>query len=297
VAGRTAAALALSAVAVTATALSVSAQSLARLTVQSFVLSTDNPRPRLDVPFHLIVTLHVRERVTQIANLELPMLADLELLGDERETVSGTNGTQYRETITVVAHRAGPIAIAPATLQAIDARDGKPKQWYTNGLTLSLTGVSAPVLRHEAGEILGVLWRALRVLLWVLGIACLVAIVALLMRRRARRPGPPAPPMPESAPAPLQRSPREQVADALTVLRAERTRGAAIAVRGAVWRMLGASDGETLGDVLKRRQASDPMLRDLLIALERSAFTYDDDLRGAIDDACSALQRYAESLP
>jgi hypothetical protein len=124
VAGRTAAALALSAVAVTATALSVSAQSLARLTVQSFVLSTDNPRPRLDVPFHLIVTLHVRERVTQIANLELPMLADLELLGDERETVSGTNGTQYRETITVVAHRAGPIAIAPATLQAIDARDG-----------------------------------------------------------------------------------------------------------------------------------------------------------------------------
>jgi len=32
-------------------------------------------------------------------------------------------------------------------------------------------------------------------------------------------------------------------------------------------------------------------MRELLIALERSAFTYDDDLSAAIDDACSALER------
>ncbi len=85
----------------------------------------------------------MRERVAQITNLNLPLLADVELLGDERQTLSGRDGTQYREAITVVAHHAGSLAIAPATLQAIDARDGKPKQWYTNGLTLYVGGVSA----------------------------------------------------------------------------------------------------------------------------------------------------------
>jgi hypothetical protein len=108
------------------------AQTLQRLTVQSFALSADTTRPRIDVPFQLIVTLRVRERVTQIENIELPILAELELLGDERQTATDPQGTQYRETITVVAHHAGGIAIGPATLQAIDARDGKPKQWYTN---------------------------------------------------------------------------------------------------------------------------------------------------------------------
>ncbi|MBV8531133.1 MAG: hypothetical protein JO104_07425, partial [Candidatus Eremiobacteraeota bacterium] len=83
--------------------------------------------------------------------------------------------------------------------------------------------------------------------------------------------------------------------DALTVLRAERTRGAAVAVRAAIWRLIGASDGETLGDVLRRPESSDATMRHLLIALERSAFTYDGDLRAAIDDACAALERYAES--
>ena len=115
-------------------ALPLRAAGLARLTVQSFVLAADTANPQVDVPFHLIVTLRVRERVNEVADLNLPILAELELLGDERETASTPRGTQYRETITVVAHRAGPISIAPATLQAIDARDGKAKQWFTNGL-------------------------------------------------------------------------------------------------------------------------------------------------------------------
>ena len=36
-------------------------------------------------------------------------------------------------------------------------------------------------------------------------------------------------------------------------------------------------------------------MRDLLTAFERSAFTYDDDLDAAIDDACRALERYIGS--
>jgi hypothetical protein len=238
------------------------------------------------VPFRLILTLHVRERVAAIENLNLPILAQLELLGDERETASGPHGTQYRETIAVVAHAAGAIAIAPATLQAIDARDGKPKEWYTNALTLHVAGAGSHVLRTGAHLLL-------RVVLWGLGIGCIAAVAVLLFRRR---------PPPAVAAAPLRvaplvvvRSRREQAKDALAVLRAERTRSAAVAVRAAMWRMVGASDGETLGDVLRRPESSDGTMRDLLVALERSAFTYDGDLRVAIEDACAALERYIGS--
>ncbi|MBV8531094.1 MAG: hypothetical protein JO104_07225, partial [Candidatus Eremiobacteraeota bacterium] len=66
---------------VAASAPAANAQSLPRLTVESFVLSADTPAPRVDVPFHLILTLRVRERITLIENLNLPMLAELELLG------------------------------------------------------------------------------------------------------------------------------------------------------------------------------------------------------------------------
>jgi hypothetical protein len=279
-ASRTAAALALGAALLARPA---SAQALAKLTVESFTQSSDTTRPQSDVPFRLIVTLRVRERINRIANLELPILADLELLGDERETVSGPRGSQYRETVTVVAHHSGTIAIAPATLQAIDARDGRAKQWYSNGLTLIVSGgASAPPVR-------------LRTLaLWFAGL-CLALVLAWLFRRRPTLPLPAPQPAPTVAPAqlavaPRARSRRDQLQDALTVLCAEQSRAAAVRVRAAVWRMLGAGDGETLGDLL-RHVSPNGTMRELLIALERSAFTYDDDLSAAIDDACSALER------
>lgn len=277
------------AIAAIATGAHAWAQNLARLTVESFTLSSDTARPQIDVPFRLIVTLRTRERVLEIDNLELPILAELELLGDERQTSAGPHGTLYRETITVVAHHTGPIAIAPATLQAIDARDGKPKQWYTNALRLQVGGVSHEVLRSDEQAALVLLGAALRALLWAAGIACVAAIVVLLFRRR--RPPLPLPPAPEPQPSRPPRSRREQLEDALTVLRADPTRSAAVRVRSAVWRMVGATDGETLGDVLRRPESSDTRMRSLLIALERGAFTYDNDLSAAIRDACSALER------
>ncbi len=270
-------------------------QNLARLTVESFTLSSDTARPQVDVPFHLIVTLHVRERVLEIDNLELPILAELELLGDERQTSAGPHGTLYRETITVAAHRTGTLTIAPATLQAIDARDGKPKQWYTNALRLQVGGVSREILRNDEHAALAVVGAVLRALLWAAGIACIAAIAVLVFRRRK----PPLPlPVQAAAPQPLQapRSRRDQLQDALTVLRADPTRAAAVRVRSAIWRMVGATDGETLGDVLHRPEASDARMRSLLIALERGAFTYDDDLDAAIRDACSALERSLGNL-
>jgi len=268
------------------------AQALQRLTVDSFDLSADAASPKLDVPFHLILRLHVRQRVRQIENLNLPMLAQLELLGDYRETVAGSHGTEYRETISVVAHTAGPIAIAPATLQAIDARDGKAKEWYTNGLTLRV-GESSSRMLGASVQI------ALRVILWLLGIAAFLAVAGATVAAVRRRPRALAE-APAPTPSPPQEPPRlrsrwDVARDALAVLRAERTRSAAVTARGGIWRMAGASDGETLADVLHRPEAADPTMRAMLIALERSAFTYQDDLRAAIDDACSALERYLES--
>jgi hypothetical protein len=273
-------------------------QTLQRLTVQTFVLSADTMQPQVDVPFHVIVTLHVRERVSQVTNLQLPMLAQLELLGDERQTVTDPRGTQYREVVTVVVHDAGRFVIAPATLQAIDARDGKPKQWFTNDLPFSVRssatriadGVAAGLLRHIARIFAALIWLALLV-----GAALLTVF---LLRRRA--PVTPVP-APVVEPVSYQRvlseteRRRHQIDDALLVLRAERTRSAAVRVRAAVWRIIGAPEGETLGDVLRRPGCSEGPLRDLLVALERSAFTYDEDLAAAIDDAGAALERYAES--
>jgi hypothetical protein len=293
VARRAALGIAVTLAVVAGAALPARAQALQRLTVQSFDLSADTTAPKVDVPFHLILRLRVRERVAQIYNLNLPMLAQLELLGDERETVAGTRGTQYRETISVVARAAGSLAVAPATLQAIDAHDGKAKQWYTNGLTLVVHGAPLHLPRPRA-----------RYVLWALAFAA-VAVIAVLvfLRRRAvlqalpAAPAAPPPPPPAAAPPPLVRSQRQQAHDALIVLRAERSRAAAVTVRAAVWRMVGAPEGETLGDVLRRADISDVPLHNVLVALERAAFTYDADLRGAIEDACSALERYIESLP
>ncbi|HVN68894.1 MAG TPA: hypothetical protein VMU38_04455 [Candidatus Binatia bacterium] len=289
------AAAAIAAFALAAVAGIASAQTLARLTVESFVLAADTNAPQVDVPFHLILTLRVRERVTSVENLNLPVLAELELLGDERETTSGSRGTEYRETIAVVAHRAGAIAIGPATLEAVDARDGKAKEWSTNGLTLHVAGAAPQTLKDGASAIEAGAIVFARTLLVGFGIVAVVVAAVLLLGRRPR-PAPIVVPPPVTVEAPVRRrSPQEQAGDALVVLRAERSRPSAVAVRAAMWRMVGAGEGETLGDVLGRRDIREGTLRELLIALERSAFTYDDDLPAAIEDACGALERFIGS--
>ena len=63
------------------------------------------------------------------------------------------------------------------------------------------------------------------------------------------------------------------------MLRADRNRPTAVRVRTVVWELIGASEGETLADVLRRPEAADPRMAGVLRALERAAFTYDDDRR------------------
>lgn len=254
------------------------AQTLQRVTVTGFTLSADTTQPREGVPFHLFVTLRLREPVTNVENLQLPVLAGLKLLGDVRRTTSDGNGALYREVVTVDARHAGSFAIAPATFDAIDARDGKAKQYSSNALTLRIRGAGVSPVTIAAMALV-----AVGVALMVLGFA----LAVVLNRRRGAsivcEPEPPA----EPPPAPV---PSDPLGEARALLEREPTRAGALRARALVWRMVGAGDGETLADVTERVRDTRPKLTSLLGALERAAFTYEDDVAKGIDGALTALR-------
>ncbi|HEY5349047.1 MAG TPA: hypothetical protein VIJ64_04915, partial [Candidatus Lustribacter sp.] len=200
------------------------AQSLQRLTVTQLTLAADTSTPHAETPFHLIVTVHVRERVSELDNLDLPILAQLELLGDEHTLVADANDTTYREIITVVAHRTGAITIAPVTLDAIDARDGKPKRYFSNSLTLHVLGVALGPERaaHSAAA---ALWRA------VLFVSIAALIVVVIVWRRGRRTPAPRVTVPTIVlppPVPVARDPRDRAREWLAQLRAKPDRAGAM---------------------------------------------------------------------
>jgi hypothetical protein len=268
-----------------------SAQSLQRLNVTQLTLAADTSTPQIEVPFHLIVTARVRERISELDNLDLPILSELELLGDEHMVTAARGGSTYRETITVVAHHSGTITIAPVTLDAIDARNGKPTRFSSNPLVLHVAGPSAAVVATvNAWQAIGSLFAALlRVLLWVLGIGVVLFIFAALIRRRPAQT--PSPVVTLAPPKPVIVDPREQLREALAGLQRDRTRAGAMRARHIVRRMVGATDAETLADVLRRPLATDRDIRDLLRALERAGFTYDADLGVAIAAAIAQMER------
>lgn len=264
------------------------AQSLQRLTITRFTLASDTATPTLEVPFHLLIVVRVRERVGELDTLDLPVLTSLELLGDERHLSSDASGTLYRETITVVAHHTGSITIDPATLDAIDARDGKAKRYFSNPLTLTVRGGALAPLRSGGAALLAGAVFVLRVAVVLAGLLCAVAIVALLFRRKSvPAPMPAQPVAPRFEPP---RDPRDDLRDALVVLRAEPTRANAMLARSHVRATVGATDDETLADVLARAACDDPAMALVLRNLERAAFTYDADLQAAIAAAVDSLE-------
>lgn len=267
----------------------VCGQTLQHLTVRGFTLSADTATPRLEEPFHLIVVVRVRERVSSLANLDLPILAELELLGDERHVTSDRNGTTYREVIGVVSHHAGDIHVSPATIDAIDPRDNRSKRYFSNDLTVRVTGGALEPLRGAGASAAGFARTIFNAIVLLLGIAAAIFIVVTLARRRPRV-ALVNPPALEPVFAPVERNPRDVLHDGLLTLRAERTRGAALAVRSLARHLVGATDTETLADVLRRPSAYDARMRDALVTLERAAFTYDSDLPAAIDAAIHSLE-------
>lgn len=270
--------------------LPASAQSLQRLTVTQLTLSASTTNPRIEVPFDIIITAHVRERVTELQNVDLPVLGDLlELLGDQRETVADANGTAYTERLRVVAHHSGTIIIPPVTLDAIDARNGRPSRFSSNSLTLQVQG---PALATTVAENASSFAHAvIRIVQWLAGIAIVVIVLRLIYTRRrvpvAAEPLPP--PQPVASPA-AQPSAQERLQGARDELRRSPTRTAVVHVRALVRSMVGAGEKETLDDVLRRTSPSEVRMRSLLRSLERAAFTHEADFQPALDDVMQRLE-------
>ena len=272
-----------------------SAQSLPRLEVERFTMSARPASPTIGRAFALTILLTVRGNVRRIDNVTLPILSQLELRGDERSIQHANGESIYRETLTVRAARTGAIRLAPATLDAIDARTGQAEQYSSNSLTIVVRGGALQPFA-TVGSAVGNLVPILDRIAYVLG--ALVAVVLLAaairsLRRRRRRPEPALVPAAIVEPPVVEQTREERLRDAALVLRAEPTRAVARSVRIAVRSLVGATASETLSDVLARLSERDRDLSPLLRALERAAFTTDDDLQNAIR-TCNAA--FAEVL-
>lgn len=252
------------------------AQQLARLHVQSIALSSSTLHPSVDAPFDVTLTIGVRENVSgPFENVILPTFAGADELGDERVFSHGPHGSVYRETLRLVAHSPGPLAIGSAYLDAIDARDGKPKRFISNGLRLY---VGAAPLDF---------WRPVRALLvavveLALFVAALFVIVTIFRRRRVERPVPA--PVPQPLPAPEAPPAGDDLDAEFDRLHAYRDRVSVLRVRSKLWTSIGAPIGDTLAGALGRVRADDSHTRRLLFAAERAAFIEDTRLSQAIED-------------
>ncbi len=272
------------------------AQSLPRLEVERFTMSAQPASPTIGRAFALTIVLTVRGNVRRIDNVTLPILSQLELRGDER-TLQHTNGTSiYRETLTVRAARTGAIRLAPATLDAIDARTGQAEQYSSNPLTIVVRGGALQpfaTVGSAVGNLVPIVLRIAYVLAALVAVVLVAAAMLWLRRRRPRAPDPVTAPVAIAEAPVVEQARNERLRDAALVLRAEPTRAVVRSVRIAVRSLVGASASETLADVLARLHGDDRDLSPLLRALERAAFTTEDDLQSAIR-TCDAA--FAEVL-
>lgn len=243
------------------------AQQLQRLHVLDITLSSSTLRPVRDVPFNVVVTIRVADDV-HLQNVFLPYFAGPEELGDIREERNVPGKTVYRETLTLVAHTPGLLEIGPAYLDAIDARDGKPKRFSSNVLQLRVPGAV------PSGE-----GRGFPLIAFTLT-AFVVACVAVGRIAGTRTP----PSIPQTAAPPCPDFPDDFLGRAIAQLRGRRDRASVLQVRSALWRLAGAPAGSTLYDVLQLPTAVDDRLRSLLMRVERACFVSGENLPAAIDE-------------
>lgn len=266
------------------------AQSLQLLDVTSFTLSSDTGAPQLERPFHLIIAVSVAESESRLDNLVLPSFFGLEELGDARRLVAGSNGTRYRETITVVAHRSGTIHVNPAYLDAVDARDGRPTRFISNALVLHVGGG----LEAPAAVARGV-FRLLPAGGGIAALLLLAGALLLLLLRRSRVPAQQRPAH-EGVAQPARLPPATAPADRLRAFRERLSthpeRSTVLELRRYLWALAGAGTGETLADVLRRPGAHDLAVRTVLRAAERAAFCPEPHLHRAIREVLASLEHY-----
>ncbi len=266
-----------------------SAQTYETLHVRRFTMSVDRTTVEVGEPFHLTIAAHFDEPVTQLDNLTLPDLSGFDSLGDERRCVATSAGSDCVETLTLAATVAGVRTIAGATLDAIDARTGKPSRFTSDPVTVTVTGTT--FLDPLGGLVSGLLYTAVRaflILIFVAAFAFAVAWAISMWRKPPPRPrvavsprvAPAAPPPPPDPNAALR-----ALADALAH---DPTRANALRLRQAMRATMDARDDETFGD-LAARGAADPPRLAALGAVERAAFCEDERVPDAVREALPSL--------
>ncbi len=246
--------------------------SLRALHVRDLSMRADKTHVRVHEPFHLAIHVHVNENVAALDELVIPDVGTMQMLGDERHTTHSAGGTDVVETLTLEPALAGRFTFTPAYLDAIDARDRRPKRFSANRPVTVVVDAGAP-LTESVGNALRQLAAGALILLGV-GIA-IVALIALARRRRRReRPVVPAPPpaavVQPPAAAPPPSTPRDAVAAALRAYRVAPAAAALSALRAALFAAAGVASGVTLRDALAA--TNDHALRGALLAAERTMF-------------------------
>jgi len=229
------------------------------------------------VPFHLTIHARLAEPVQELRNVELPVFQGLESLGDQRTLSASTKGTVYDEVLTVVAHQSGTIDVSPAYLDAIDARDGKPKRFISNALRLNVgRGALSPA--SAVATFLIVLFRV------VVGLVLLVAALFVLVAIFRRRPAAPVAVEEPAVEVPFEApDPSREIREALEALRRSRDRMHVLRLREALWRRSGVATGATLNDFLYAER--NVTRRSAARAVEVAAFVEDGALQPSIDEA------------
>ena len=233
-------------------------------------------------PFHLTVSAHVDEPVLELDNVTLPDLSGFESLGDERRCSASARGSECVEILTLDATQAGRRTLGPVTLDAVDARNGRPSRFATNTVDVVVEGVSG--MSAEARNL----------------IAAVVAILVLgaLWWRFGRRPKRvvPAPALVASpslppAPLPVVPAPDARLREFVDALEREPTRGRAAAVRDELRARAGAREDETLSDLVVRGAfAGLPGAFAALQAIERAVFCEDANVERYVREALPYLK-------
>ncbi len=254
------------------------AQSLRVLHVRDFSMAVDRSDVAVGERFHLTIQAGVTEEVTSLDEIGLPNLAAFEELGDERRCTATQRGTECFETLTLDATAAGDVTIAPATLDAVDGRTGRPSRFQTNPLRLRIAAVPFKTGVQKT------LAQAARIMLRIVGLGVLLiaAAVALMwLRGHARRTRPVSA---AAAPAAPVLDPDAHLRELARALAGEPTRSHASALRVALRRRAGARDDETLADLAHRGAVCG---RDgaALSALERASFCEDERVAEAAQEA------------
>lgn len=270
------------------------AQVLQRLHVRTFTLGADRYAARAGEELHFTVAVHVDERVARIDNLALPDLSGFEVDGDERRCApGGRGGTDCTEVLLVTSSTSGQWSIGPATLDAIDARNGRPSRFGSNRITVRILG--KPILESDSAH------DVERIALQAIVVAASAAVpilAALWLLRATRRRAPvpvavvPPPPLAPTAPA------VDPLDELVHRLREHPSRERVNQVRNELRRRLRAREEETLEDLLKRDSVRrNPSLADALRAVEHAAFVEDDRIVAAVGRALPPLERLTSFDP